>query len=42
MSDNIHIKLPDGSDNEMPKGATSPHVRKSISSRLTDAALVCR
>jgi hypothetical protein len=23
MADNIHIKLPDGSDKEMPKGSTA-------------------
>jgi threonyl-tRNA synthetase len=42
MSDNIHIKLPDGSDKEMPKGATALDVAKSISPRLADAALVYR
>src|SRR5438067_3301811 len=36
MSDNIHIKLPDGSDKEMPKGVTALDVGKSISPRLAD------
>ena len=34
MSDNIHIKLPDGDDKEMPKGATALDVAKAISPRL--------
>jgi threonyl-tRNA synthetase len=42
MSDNIHIKLPDGSDKEMPKGATALDVAKSISPRLADAALAAK
>src|SRR5260370_14909478 len=42
MSDNIHIKLPDGSDNEMPKGATALDVAKSISPRLADAGLAAK
>jgi threonyl-tRNA synthetase len=39
MSDNIHIKLPDGSEKEMPKGSTALDVAKSISPRLADAAI---
>src|SRR5215471_9574668 len=42
MSDNIHIKLPDGSDKEFPKGTTALDVAKSISPRLADAALVAK
>src|ERR1700747_2665890 len=42
MSDNIHIKLPDGSDKEMPKGSTALDVAKSISPRLADAALAAK
>src|SRR5882724_6115351 len=42
MSDNIHIKLPDGSDKEMPKGTTALDVAKSISPRWADAALVAK
>src|SRR6266853_1166844 len=42
MSDKIHIKLPDGSDKEMPKGATALDVAKSISPRLADAALAAK
>jgi TGS domain len=34
MSDNIHIKLPDGSDEEMPKGTTAVEIAKGISPRL--------
>src|SRR5437762_6334386 len=42
MSDNIHIKLPDGSDKEMPKGSTALDVAKSISPRLADAAIAAK
>jgi len=42
MADSIHIKLPDGSDKEFPKGTTALDVAKSISARLADAALVAR
>ena len=42
MSENIHIKLPDGSDKEVPKGTTALDVAKSISPRLADAALVAK
>jgi threonyl-tRNA synthetase len=38
----IHIKLPDGSDKEFPKGTTALEVAKSISPRLADAALVAK
>src|ERR1700692_3532235 len=43
MADNIHIKLPDGSTKEGPKGTTPLEVAKSfISPRLADAALVAQ
>jgi threonyl-tRNA synthetase len=42
MSDNIHIKLPDGSDKEFPQGTTALDVAKSISPRLADAALAAK
>jgi threonyl-tRNA synthetase len=42
MSDNIHIKLPDGGDKEMPKGSTALDVAKSISPRLADAAIAAK
>ena len=42
MADSIHIKLPDGSTKEVPKGTTALDVAKSISPRLADAALVAK
>jgi hypothetical protein len=33
MSDNAHIKLPDGSEKEMSKGTTALEVAKGISQR---------
>src|SRR5712672_4737946 len=42
MSESIHIKLPDGSTKEVPKGTTALDVAKSISLRLADAALVAK
>ncbi|MCU1268909.1 MAG: Ser-tRNA(Thr) hydrolase / threonyl-tRNA synthetase [Acidobacteriaceae bacterium] len=42
MSENIHIKLPDGSEKEVPKGATALDVAKSISPRLADAAIAAK
>src|SRR6202171_1863090 len=42
MSDSIHLKLPDGSTKEVPKGTTPLDVAKSISPRLADAALVAK
>src|SRR5229473_2795071 len=38
----IHITLPDGSIQEVPKGTTPADVARSISPRLADAALVAR
>ena len=42
MSDSIHIKFPDGSDKEFPKGSTALDVAKSISPRLADVALAAK
>ena len=30
MSETIHIKLPDGSDKEMPKGTTALQIAKEV------------
>ncbi|HEY7617855.1 MAG TPA: threonine--tRNA ligase, partial [Terriglobales bacterium] len=42
MADSIHIKLPDGSVNDVPRGTTALEIAKSISPRLADAALVAK
>jgi threonyl-tRNA synthetase len=42
MADSIHVKLPDGSSKEFPKGTTALEVAKSISPRLADAALAAK
>jgi threonyl-tRNA synthetase len=42
MSDSIHLKLPDGSSKEVPKGTTALDIAKSISPRLADAALAAK
>jgi threonyl-tRNA synthetase len=42
MSDRIHLKLPDGSTKEVPKGTTALDVAKSISPRLADVALAAK
>src|ERR1700739_4669622 len=42
MADSIHVKLPDGSIKDVPKGSTALDVAKSISPRLADAALVAK
>jgi threonyl-tRNA synthetase len=42
MSDSIHLRLPDGSTKEVPKGTTALDVAKQISPRLADAALVAK
>src|SRR2546423_1109833 len=42
MSETIHIKLPDGSSKELPKGSTALDVAKSISPRLADAAIAAK
>src|SRR5258708_12024584 len=40
--DQIHITLPDGSVQEVPKGTTPADIARKISPRLADAALVAR
>jgi threonyl-tRNA synthetase len=42
MAESIHVKLPDGSVKEVPRGTTALEIAKSISSRLADAALVAK
>jgi threonyl-tRNA synthetase len=42
MADSIHVKLPDGSVKEVPKGTTPLDIAKSISSRLAGDALVAK
>jgi threonyl-tRNA synthetase len=42
MSETIHIKLPDGSSKELPKGSTALDVAKSISPRLADVAIAAK
>jgi threonyl-tRNA synthetase len=42
MAETIHIKLPDGSEKEVPKGTTALEIAKAISPRLAEAALVAK
>jgi len=42
MPDNIHIKLPDGSEKEVPRGTTALEIAKEISPRLADAAIAAK
>src|SRR5262249_15377825 len=42
MTENIKIKLPDGSQKEVPKGTTALEVARGISPRLAQAALVAK
>ena len=42
MADSIHVKLPDGSVKDVPKGTTVLDIAKSISPRLADAALAAK
>src|SRR5215813_616928 len=42
MAETIHIKLPDGSEKEVPKGTTALEIAKGISSRLADAAIAAK
>src|SRR5438270_12772988 len=42
MSDNSHVKLPDGSVKDVPQGTTALDVAKSISPRLADAAIAAK
>src|SRR6266403_716353 len=42
MADSIHVKLPDGSVKEVPRGTTALEIAKSIGQRLADATLVAK
>ncbi len=42
MADSIHVKLPDGSVKEVPKGTSALDIAKSIGQRLADATLVAK
>src|ERR1700689_3176315 len=42
MADSIHVKLPDGSVKDVPKGTTALDIAKSISPGLADAALAAK
>src|SRR3984893_11975911 len=42
MADSIHVKLPDGSVKDVPKGTTALDIAKLISPRLADAALAAK
>jgi threonyl-tRNA synthetase len=42
MAESIHVKLPDGSVKEVPKGTTALEIAKSISPRLADTAMVAK
>jgi threonyl-tRNA synthetase len=42
MADSIHVKLPDGSVKDVPKGTTALDIAKSIGQRLADATLAAK
>ncbi len=42
MADRIHVKLPDGSVKEVPRGTTALDMARSIGQRLADATLVAK
>jgi threonyl-tRNA synthetase len=42
MPENIHVKLPDGSEKEVPSGTTPLELARSISPRLAEAALAAK
>jgi len=42
MADSIHVKLPDGSVKDVPKGTTALDIAKSIRQRLADETLVAK
>src|ERR1700677_4444730 len=42
MADSIHVKLPDGSVRDVPRGTSALDIAKSISPRLADAALAAQ
>ena len=42
MPETIKVKLPDGSEKQVPRGTSALDVAREISPRLADAALVAR
>ena len=42
MAETIHVKLPDGSVKDVPRGTSALEIAKSISPRLADAALAAQ
>ena len=42
IAENIHVKLPDGSVKDVPRGTSALEIAKSISPRLADAALAAQ
>ena len=42
MADTIHVKLPDGSVRDVPRGTSALDIARSISPRLSDAALAAQ
>ena len=42
MAETIHVKLPDGSVRDVPRGTSALDIAKSISPRLADAALAAQ
>ena len=42
MAETIHVKLPDGSVKDVPRGTSALDIAKSISPRLADAALAAQ
>src|SRR5271166_6187498 len=42
MAENIHVKLPDGSVRDVPRGTSALDIAKGISPRLADAALAAQ
>src|SRR5271166_3039672 len=42
MPETIHVKLPDGSVKDVPRGTSALDIAKSISPRLADAALAAQ
>ena len=42
MSEMIHVKLPDGSAKDVPRGTSALEIARGISPRLADAALVAK
>ena len=42
MAETIHVKLPDGSVKDVPRGTSALDIAKGISPRLADAALAAQ